>query len=162
MSAVIKVADGQFIMMEYTLRVDGKIIDASIDHRPIEFIQGLGNIIPGLEKALYGMTVGESKDVVVAAGDGYGEMDSQAYMDVPRDQFPEEIPMETGTQIELHDEAGQPMVARIDQVGATSVRLDFNHPLAGKELHFAIKIAGLHLATDQELDHGHVRSGDGH
>jgi FKBP-type peptidyl-prolyl cis-trans isomerase SlyD len=162
MSAVLKVADGQVIVMEYTLRVDGKIIDASSDHGPIEFIQGVGNIIPGLEQALYGMMVGESKNVVVTAGDGYGEMDSQAYMEVPRDRLPEDIPMETGTQIELHNEAGQPMVARIDQVGETSVRLDFNHPLAGKELHFAIKIAGLRPATQQELDHGHVHSGHDH
>ena len=162
MSAILKVADGQVIVMEYTLRVEGEIIDASTDHGPIEFIQSVGNIIPGLEQALYGMTVGESKEVVVTAGDGYGEMDSLAYMEVPRDQFPEDIPMETGTQIELHNEAGQPMVARIDQVGETSVRLDFNHPLAGKELHFAIKIAGLRPAKEQELDHGHVHSGHEH
>jgi FKBP-type peptidyl-prolyl cis-trans isomerase SlyD len=89
-------------------------------------------------------------------------MDSQAFMDVPRDQFPEDIPMEVGIQIELHDESGQPMVARIDQVGETSVHLDFNHPLAGKELHFAVKIAGLRPATDEELDHGHVHSGHEH
>ena len=162
MSDVLKVADGQVIVMEYTLQVDGEIIDTSAGHGPIEFIQGLGNIVPGLEKNLYGMAVGESKDVVVAAVDGYGEMDSQAYMEVPRDQFPEDIPMETGTQIELHDESGQPMVARIDQVGDTTVRLDFNHPLAGKELHFAVKIAGLRPATDEELDHGHVHSGHEH
>jgi FKBP-type peptidyl-prolyl cis-trans isomerase SlyD len=158
MSAILKVADGQVIMMEYTHRVDGAIIDASSDHGPIEFIQGKGNIIPGLEKALYGLMVGYSKKVVVPAGDGYGEKDSQAYMEVPRNQFPEDIPMETGTQMELHDEAGHPMVARIDQVGETSVRLDFNHPLAGKELHFGINIAGLRPATQQELDHGHVHS----
>jgi len=162
MSEVLKVADGQVIMMEYTLQVDGEIIDTSADHGPIEFLQGQGNIVPGLEQALYGMAVGESKDVVVAAGDGYGEMDNQAYMEVPRDQFPQDIPMDVGTQIELHNESGQPMVARIDQVGDTSVRLDFNHPLAGKELHFAVKIAGLRPATDEELDHGHVHSGHEH
>ena len=162
MSEVLKVADGQVIVMEYTLQGDGEIIDTSAGHGPIEFIQGLGNIVPGLEKNLYGMAVGESKDVVVAAVDGYGEMDSQAYMEVPRDKFPEDITMETGTQIELHDESGQPMVARIDQVGDTTVRLDFNHPLAGKELHFAVKIAGLRPATDEELDHGHVHSGHEH
>ena len=162
MSEVLKVADGQVIMMEYTLQVDGEIIDTSADHGPIEFLQGQGNIVPGLEQALYGMAVGESKDVVVAAGDGYGEMDNQAYMEVPRDQFPQDIPMDVGTQIELHDESGQPMVARIDQVGETSVHLDFNHPLAGKELHFAVKIAGLRPATDEELDHGHVHSAHEH
>ncbi len=162
MEGILKVADGQVISMDYTLRVDGVIIDASTDHGPIEFIQARGNIIPGLEKALYGMAVGESKDVIVTAGEGYGETNNQAYMEVPRDQFPKDIPMEIGAQVELHDEAGHPMVARIDQVGETSVRLDFNQPLAGKELHFAIKIAGLRPATEQELDHGHVHSGHEH
>ena len=162
MDEVLKVADGQVIVMDYTLRVDGEIIDTSEDHGPIEFLQGQGNIIPGLEKALYGMAIGDSKDVIVSASDGYGEMDSQAFMDVPSNQFPEDIPMEVGVQIELHDEAGQPMVARIDQVGETSVNLDFNHPLAGKELHFAVKIAGLRPATDEELDHGHVHSAHEH
>jgi FKBP-type peptidyl-prolyl cis-trans isomerase SlyD len=162
MNEVLKIADGQVIEMEYTLQVDGETIDTSAGHGPIEFIQGVGNIIPGLEQALYGMTVGESKDVVVAAADGYGEMDNEAYMEVPRDQFPEDVPMEVGTQIELHDEAGHPMVARIDQVRDTTVRLDFNHPLAGKELHFSVKIAGLRPATEEELDHGHVHSGHEH
>jgi FKBP-type peptidyl-prolyl cis-trans isomerase SlyD len=162
MNEVLKVADGQVIVMEYTLQVDGETIDTSAGHGPIEFIQGVGNIIPGLENALYGMAVGESKHVVVAPGDGYGEMDSEAFMEVPRGQFPEDIPLEIGTQLELHDEAGQPMVARIDQVGDSSVRLDFNHPLAGKELHFAVKIAGLRPASDEELDHGHVHSGHAH
>jgi FKBP-type peptidyl-prolyl cis-trans isomerase SlyD len=162
MSATLKVADGQVVVMEYTLKVDGETIDTSDGHGPIEFLQGQGNIIPGLEQALYGMVVGESKHVVVAAEDGYGEMDNQAYMDVPRDQFTKDIPMEIGTQIELHDESGQPMVARIDRVGETSVRLDFNHPLAGKELHFSVKIAGLRSATEEELEHGHAHSDHAH
>ena len=142
--------------------MDGETIDTSDGHEPIEFIQGAGNIVPGLEQALYGMSVGESKAVVVAAEDGYGQMDREATMEVPRDQFPQDIPMEVGTQLELHDEAGQPMVARIDQVGDTTVRLDFNHPLAGKELHFDVKIAGLRPATQEELDHGHAHSGQAH
>ena len=162
MSDILKVADGQVIVMEYTLQVDGETIDTSAGHAPIEFIQGVGNIVPGLEQALYGMAVGESKTVVVTAVDGYGEIDAEAHMDVPRNQFPEDIPMEVGTQLELQDEAGQPMVARIDQVGADSVRLDFNHPLAGKELHFDVTIAALRPATEEELDHGHVHSGHAH
>ena len=162
MSEIMKVADGQVIVMEYTLQVDGETIDTSDGHEPIEFIQGAGNIVPGLEQALYGMAVGESKTVVVTAVDGYGEMDREANMEVPRDQFPQDIPMEVGTQLELHDEAGQPMVARIDQVEDTTVRLDFNHPLAGKELHFDVKIAGLRPATQEELDHGHAHSGQAH
>lgn len=162
MSEILKVADGQVVSMEYLLKVDGETIDSSEDHGPIEFVQGVGNIVPGLERELYGMAIGESKDVVVSAKDGYGEIDSEASMEVARDQFPEDIPMEVGTQLELEDESGHPMHARIEQVGETSVRLDFNHPLAGKELFFTVKIAGLRLATDEELDHGHAHSGHEH
>ena len=162
MSGILKVVDGQVIVMEYTLKVDGEVIDTSEGNGPIEFVQGAGNIIPGLERELYGMTIGESKDVVVSPEDGYGNVDNEAYMDVPREKFPANIPMEIGTQLELHDQAGNPMHARIDRVGGETVRLDFNHPLAGKELHFAVKIAGLRQATDEELDHGHVHSGHEH
>ena len=70
MSELWKVADGQVIEMEYTLQVDDETIDTSAGHGPIEFIQGIGNIVPGLEQALYGMSVGDSKDVIVAAVDG--------------------------------------------------------------------------------------------
>jgi FKBP-type peptidyl-prolyl cis-trans isomerase SlyD len=162
MSEILKVADGQVVTMEYLLKVDGETIDTSENAGPIEFVQGVGNIVPGLERELYGMAIGESKDVTVSARDGYGEIDSEASMEVPRDQFPEDIPMEVGTQLELEDESGQPMHARIEQVGETSVRLDFNHPLAGKELFFTVKIAGLRMATDEELDHGHAHSGHEH
>jgi len=161
MSADLKVQDGQVISMDYTLKVDNEVVDTSEGHEPIEFIQGTGNIIPGLERELYGMTVGEAKNVVVPAKDGYGDVDSQAFMDVPRNQFPETIPMEIGTVLELHDQSGRPMHARIDQVGDETVRLDFNHPLAGKELHFSVKIAKLRAATDEELEHGHVHM-EGH
>jgi FKBP-type peptidyl-prolyl cis-trans isomerase SlyD len=108
-----------------------------------------------------GMSLGDSKDVVVAASDGYGEEDENAFMDVPRDQFPEEIPIKVGTELQVKNQAGQPMFARIDQVGEKSVRLDFNHPLAGKELHFSVKVVGLREATAEEKDHGHVH-GAGH
>jgi FKBP-type peptidyl-prolyl cis-trans isomerase SlyD len=161
MSKELKVVDGQVISMDYTLTVDGEIIDTSNGHEPLEFVQGVGNIIPGLERELYGMAVGESKDVIVSAQDGYGEMDNEAFMDVPRDQFPADIPMEIGVTLELQDQSGQPMHARIGEVGDKTVKLDFNHPLAGKELHFSVKIAGLRLASDEELEHGHVH-GEGH
>ena len=161
MSNEIKVKDGHVVSMEYTLKVDGKVTDTSEGREPLEYVHGAGNIIPGLEREIAGMSVGDSKDVVVAATDGYGEEDEKAFMDVPRDQFPKEIPMKVGTEIQVQNQAGQPMYARIDTVGDKSVRLDFNHPLAGKELHFSVKVVGLRDATNEEKEHGHVH-GPGH
>jgi FKBP-type peptidyl-prolyl cis-trans isomerase SlyD len=156
MTENVLVQDGQVISMEYTLRVDGAILDASGPDQPLEFIQGQGQIIPGLEAMLYGMGVGESKQVVVAPADGYGELDSAAYADIPRAQVPPHIPLEVGLELQVRGQDGQAHQARITQVSDEAIRLDFNHPLAGKELHFDVKIAALRAATSEELDHGHV------
>lgn len=152
------VADGQVVSLEYTLTVDGEVIDSSDAHGPIEFIQGMGNIIPGLEEELYGMGVGDSKSVVVAPEDGYGEIDPDAFQDFPREMFPSSIPLEPGVALRLQDESGNVHMAVIDAVTDDLVRLDFNHPLAGKELHFDVKVVGLRDATEEELLHGHVHS----
>jgi FKBP-type peptidyl-prolyl cis-trans isomerase SlyD len=161
MSEETKVVDGLVVKMDYSLTVDGELIDTSDGSEPIEFIQGTGGIIPGLERELYGMKIGDGKDVVVSAEEGYGEVDEEAYMDVPRAEFPNDIPLEIGTMLELQDEDGNPMHATISKVTEDIVHLDFNHPLAGKELHFSVKIAGLRPATPEELDHGHVHE-EGH
>jgi len=157
----LRIKDGQVVSMEYTLKVDGNVADSSEGREPLEFVHGAGNIIPGLEREMTGMAVGESKEVVVAAVDAYGEEDESAFMEVPRAQFPEEIPVKIGTEIQVQNQAGQPMYARIEKVEDENVRLDFNHPLAGKELHFAVKVVGLRDATPEEKEHGHVH-GPGH
>ncbi len=158
----VKVQDGQVVSMEYTLHVDGELVDSSEGQEPLEFLQGEGNIIPGLEDELYGMGIGESKEVVVAAEDGYGLLDPDAFIDVPKSQFPAEIPLEAGVELQVQDENGNPMMARIDRVDNENVKLDFNHPLAGKELHFKVKVVGLRDATEEELEHGHVHGDDHH
>lgn len=157
----MKVDDGQVISMHYTLHVDGQVVDSSEGGEPLQFIQGVGHIIPGLEHELYDMKVGDSKQVVIAPKDGYGEMDAEAFMDVPRDSFPPDVPMKVGVELELRDQSDHPVYARIESIGDENVRLNMNHPLAGKELHFDVKIADIRQATDEEISHGHVH-GDEH
>jgi FKBP-type peptidyl-prolyl cis-trans isomerase SlyD len=159
MSELLKIEDGQVVSMDYTLMVDGEIIDSSSGHEPLEFLQGAGNIIPGLEQELYGMSMGESKKVIIQPEDGYGILDADAFIDVPREQFPGNIPLEVGVEITVTDQGGNPMNARIDSVNDENVVLDFNHPLAGKELHFDIKIVGLRDSSNEENEHGHVHGG---
>jgi FKBP-type peptidyl-prolyl cis-trans isomerase SlyD len=156
MTEPLKVNDGQVVSMNYTLHVEGNVVDSSECSEPLQFIQGMGHIIPGLENQLYDMKVGDSKQVVVSAKDGYGEVDASAFMDVPRDAFPANVPVEKGTELELRDQSGHPMFARIDTVSEDNIRLNMNHPLAGKELHFDVQIAGLRPATEEEVSHGHV------
>jgi FKBP-type peptidyl-prolyl cis-trans isomerase SlyD len=157
----LKVQDGYVVSLEYTLHVDGELIDESHADEPLEFIQGQGMIISGLENALYGMTVDESKSVLISPEDGYGELDEEAFIEVEREEFPAEIPLEIGLELEVRNQEGETMTARIDDVKDDKVRLDFNHPLAGKALSFDVKVLSMRAATAEELDHGHVHGEDG-
>jgi len=151
------VGDNDVVSMEYTLTVDGEVVDSSEGHGPVDFIQGQHHIIPGLEKALYGMAVGETKEITVSPEEGYGQPNPEAFMDVPKSEFPPEIPLEPGVGIQLRDPtSGQVFDAFIEEVGEETVRLNFNHPLAGKELHFQVKVVGIREATPEEISHGHV------
>jgi FKBP-type peptidyl-prolyl cis-trans isomerase SlyD len=142
--------------------VNGEVVDTSEGAQPIQFIQGQQQIIKGLEDELYGMSVGESKEVIVGPESGYGEVDPENFAEIPRDQFPSEIPLEPGVELELKDEDGEIIDARIVSVMDEIVRLDFNHPLAGEQLHFQVKVVDLREATPEELDHGHVHDGESH
>ena len=158
MSETMKVDDGHVVSMHYTLHVDGEMIDSSQGADPLQFIQGMGHIIPGLEQELYDMRIGESKRVSVAAKEGYGEVDGEAFMDVPRSAFPADVPLEIGMQMELKDQSDHPAHARIEALTEENVRLNMNHPLAGKQLDFDVTIAALRAATDEEVAHGHVHT----
>lgn len=144
------------VSMGYKLTVDGEVVDSSEDSEPIEFLQGYQNIVPGLEKAVYGMKAGESKHVVVSAAEGYGELDEEAFVEIPRKDFPEDIPLEIGLDLQVRNDDGTAMEATIVEVTDEIVKLDFNHPLAGKELTFDVTIVELRAATEEELEHGHV------
>ncbi|MHC1741185.1 MAG: peptidylprolyl isomerase [Anaerolineaceae bacterium] len=151
-----KVAKDLVVSLEYTLTVDGEVIDSSEENGPIDYIQGHENIISGLESALEGMKLGESKKVNVKAKDAYGEYDPEAVEEIPLTEFPDDIPLEVGVELAVDDEDEGPISAVIEEVGKDSVTLNFNHPLAGKELNFDVKILSIRAATAEELEHGHV------
>jgi FKBP-type peptidyl-prolyl cis-trans isomerase SlyD len=156
-----KVEDGVVVSMEYALHVDGELLDSSDGQGPLQFLAGYGNIIPGLEEEMRGMKIGDSKDVVVQPKDGYGEYDDEAFMKVPRTDFPKDMPMEVDTELTVRDEEGNSRYARVDSIEADSVTLNFNHPLAGDELRFHVKVVALREPTEEELEHGHVHE-EGH
>ncbi len=145
--------------MEYVLTVDGEKIDSSEGYGPLEFIQGHRNIIPGLEKELFGMQIGEHKEVIVEPQDGYGEYDNDAFVDLPRSQFPPQFQFEVGKAIRLSDPNGRLINANILEVGENDIRLDLNHPLAGKKLNFSATIVSLRKAREDELASGRVGGG---
>ena len=150
------------VSMEYTLQVDGEEIDSSKGQDPLQFLVGHGNIISGLEREMMGMKLGDSKDVTIQPADAYGEFDEQAFMSVPRGEFPKDMPVEEGLELTVRDDQGQARYARVDIIDGDTVTLNFNHPLAGDELHFNVKVVGLREPTEEELEHGHVHEGGHH
>ena len=107
------------------------------------------------------MKIGDSKDVVVEPKNGYGEFDDDAFMKVPRTDFPKDMPMEVDTELTVRDEEGNSRYARVDSIEDDNVTLNFNHPLAGDELRFHVKVVALREPTEEELEHGHVHE-EGH
>jgi FKBP-type peptidyl-prolyl cis-trans isomerase SlyD len=147
------------VSLAYSLRLNGSdVIDSSADGEPLEFLQGAGQIISGLEQALYGMRVGDEKQVTVAPADGYGEMDPEGVQFFPASAFPESMELEVGMALQAQDSSGHVHTVYVSEVQEDGVVLDFNHPLAGETLHFHAKIAGLRPATDEELAHGHAHA----
>jgi FKBP-type peptidyl-prolyl cis-trans isomerase SlyD len=158
----LKVSKGLVVSLDYTLRLqEGDVVDASAEQEPLEFLQGSNQIIPGLEQALYGMSIGEEAAVVVEPEQGYGQREPSAFQRVPLDSFPKDIDLELGMGIELVASTGQPLLAFVTEIGDEDVLLDFNHPLAGETLYFDVRIADLRQATPEELEHGHAH-GHGH
>lgn len=158
------VQDKLVVAIDYKLTVEGEVLDSTNPDgsEPLEYIHGIGQIIPGLEKALSGMEIGESTNVVIPPGEGYGDIDPDAIVWLERDEFPEDMPLELGMDIQLEDDEGAIRLANITAIENDRVQLDLNHPLAGQELTFDVTIVGLRDATPEELDHGHVHSGHHH
>jgi len=150
------VQDGVVVSMEYSLHVDDELLDTSDGQGPLQFLVGYGNVISGLESEMMGMKIGDSKSVVVQPEDGYGEFDEEAFINVPRDQFPKDMPLEVDAELTVRDDEGHARYARVESIEGDTVRLDFNHPLAGAELHFDVKVIALREPTEEELEHGHV------
>lgn len=153
-----QVADGVVVKIEYTLAIAGEILDSSEEEGPLEYLQGHENIVPGLEKALDGKKIGDALKVTVEPEAGYGVYDAEAVSHIPRLEMPVDIPLEVGTELLMEDDDGSYISAVITWVGADEIKLDFNHPLAGRTLDFDIKVVGLREASEEELEHGHVHA----
>ena len=162
MADEVSVKDDQVVSMEYTLTVDGEVIDSSEGEGPLDFLAGHHNVITGLENEMMGMKLGQSRQVVLAPENGYGVYDAEAFSEVDRSEFPDDVPIKPGLEMHLTGDDGEPMYARVASVDGDRIRLDFNHPLAGKELHFSVKVVGLRAATAEELEHGHAHQAGHH
>ncbi|MBI4354362.1 MAG: peptidylprolyl isomerase [Candidatus Omnitrophica bacterium] len=126
--------------MDYTLTVDGEVVDQSPEGKPFQYIHGKGQIIPGLERQLTGLRVGDSGEITVTPEEGYGPVDPAAVVEIPKEQLPKTVTPEVGMALSGVDPEGRPFRARVKTIHDTTVTLDLNHPLAGKTLLFKIKV----------------------
>lgn len=157
------VANDMVVGISYELRLeDGEVVDQATDSEPFEFIQGHGNIIKGLEEALYGLKIGDVLDVTIPAADGYGLPDPDAFVLVPYSSFPDDLELNEGMVLAMRDrDTNQGVEAYVAEMREDGVLMDLNHPLAGETLMFNVEIVSLRPASPGELAHGHVH-GSGH
>jgi FKBP-type peptidyl-prolyl cis-trans isomerase SlyD len=155
----MQIAKDSVVTLDYRLHLgDGKIIEETEPGDPLVYLHGYEEIVPGLEKALEGKKTGESFKVQVSAEDGYGAYDPEEVEEVPREEFPEGLELEAGGTVSATDEDGDEVEFLVKEVRPNSVLVDFNHPLAGKPLHFEVTVREVRAATEEELEHGHVHT----
>ncbi len=155
----MKVSKDSVVSLEYRLHLgDGEVVDESEPGQPLAYMHGRGQIVPGLEGQLEGMAVGESKKVVVAPSQGYGEHDPRGLQTVPRAMFPPNAQLEPGVTLSAQTGDGNVIPITVREVKGDSVLVDLNHPLAGKTLHFDVTVREVRAATKEELEHGHAHA----
>jgi len=152
----MQITSGSVVVFDYTLTDDDKeIIDSSTGSEPLAYIQGEGQIVPGLEKAMEGKKAGDSFSISIAPEEAYGLHDPENISVVPADQIEGGEELEEGMQLHTEGEFGEQTVL-ITKIVGNEVTIDGNHPLAG------LTLRDVRAATEEELDHGHVHGEGGH
>ena len=136
-----KVKEGDTVKVNYTGTLkNGEVFDSSEGKEPLEFTLGEGQLIPGFEKAVVGMAVGDSAKIDIPSDEAYGEEREDLIINVPKNQLPDDVTPKVGMQLQVNQENGQPIPVLIKEVGETELTLDANHPLAGQDLSFEIEL----------------------
>ena len=155
------IGDNQVVSIEYELTEKGgsEVLDSNKGHAPLEFIVGAGSIIPGLERQLKEMSSGESKVIEVAAAEAYGERNDEAVETLPKEQFAG-VELAKGLQLYGQSEDGQTVMVTVVDFDDNNVTVDYNHPLAGKDLAFDLTVTNVRACTPDEVATGVVGGGE--
>jgi len=147
------------VTIDYKLHdAAGKVLDSSDASEPLIYLHGNENIIAGLEKHLLGKKAGDEVECVIPPKEGYGVRDEALVFKVSKSEFGEGSPIELGMQFEAHGEDGAQIVT-VMGIEGDEVTIDANHPFAGEELHFSVKVVDVREATAEEIEHGHIHGG---
>lgn len=163
----MKIEKNTVASVSYALAVDGEPVEKTDEANPLTFLVGVGAMIPGFENQLLGKAVGEEYSIKVSPEEGYGEVDPQAIVDLSKDIFKvdgavNEDLLQLGNKVPMQDQEGNPLHGIIIDIADTTVKMDFNHEMAGKTLDFEGKVVEVREATAEELEHGHVHGPGGH
>jgi len=143
------IAENQIVSLEYEVKDGNEVVDSNVGGTPLVFMYGKGQIIPGLETGIANMNIGEKGNILVKAEDAYGEFNADAKQEVPKNQF-EGIDLELGMTLYGQGEDGGTVQVVVKEIGEENIIIDFNHPLAGKDLMFAVTINNVREASAEE------------
>ena len=150
------------VTINFTLKDDnGNLIESTENMEPFSYLSGNNQILPKLEDVVNQMIIGTKKDIKIQAAEGYGEYNDAAVQQINKKEFPEDLKLEEGMRLIANSPEGRQMPFIINKVGENEVTVDFNHPLAGKNLEFNVELLDVRDATPEELSHGHVHGPDG-
>ena len=136
-----QVKTGDTVKVHYTGTLDdGTVFDTSVEREPLAFTIGQKQMIPGFEKGVLGMAMEESKTIKIPTDEAYGPHHAERIIDMPRDQIPADMKIEVGQQLEMASPDGQKVIVTVKELSDEKVKLDANHPLAGQDLTFEIKL----------------------
>jgi FKBP-type peptidyl-prolyl cis-trans isomerase SlyD len=152
----MQIEKNKVVEIDYTLKDEsGDVLDSSEGRQPLSYIQGTGNLIPGVENALEGKSSGERVEITVPPETGYGVRDDSLVLTIEREKFGEVEDLKPGLRFRMETPDG-PMIFTVVKLDETEVLVDGNHPLAGMTLNFDITVQSVREATTEELEHGHV------
>jgi FKBP-type peptidyl-prolyl cis-trans isomerase SlyD len=158
----VEITADTVVLIHYTLKDDGgAVLDSSAGGEPLAYIQGHGNLVPGLEKALEGKQEDSKIAVTVPPADGYGTRDQALVQRVPKRSLQDAGDIRKGMQFQARTDDGMRLFT-VTAIAGDMVTLDGNHPLADQTLHFEVEVVGVREATAEELEHGHVHGAGGH
>jgi len=147
------VKKGDKVKVEYTGKLaDGTVFDTSKDRSPLSFEVGAGQVIPGFDKALDGMELNQEKTVTIPVEEAYGPVRAELVQEIPRDKLPENPEPQVGMALVMQSPDGRKIPARITKVQDGNVTIDINHPLAGKELTFELKVVGINEPEEEKKE----------
>lgn len=160
------ISENKVVTLTYELKVNGNVVDKADSSNPLMFLSGVGQMIPGFERQLQGLKQGDKYEFSVTSEEGYGPAIPEDVVEIGKETFMDNgalIPeLVLGGIIHMQDNHGNQLRGEVREIKDESVIMDFNHPLAGQELHFTGEVIGLREADADEIAHGHVHGEGGH